>query len=573
MVLIMHHRYIGVLNVTFEKHPKRKPTMPVENYAVPSVEKTSDGAAAETPKSGAAEQTNGRARMISQSMGSSSSTTPTVAFADNRHIIPRTFLERRPQLDTGIRSRSEAGLTDTYSAPSWGATTVNRKLRYEVFGEAFLQQPVPVQPHKKPGYHNHRTLSHRQHNQSLRATHTRSDFQPDGSEVKFEEQMGSAPEHDIPPETPRRKRRFSSGGLRRKPEEVADHRGSLKYFAEADGTGYDGDHDDQGDDVFAMDPEVPPPPLSRPNSEPAIPQYNPIASENSAEMNRAEQNASEPLPLATDAPIPPPLPMPGRPMNPKDAQTHQGTRIEYFLLLEDLTAGMKRPCIMDLKMGTRQYGVEATAKKQASQREKCAGTTSKPLGVRVCGLQVWDRSTESYIFQDKYFGRDLKVGREFQDALMRFLYDGVDNRSIIRHIPTIIKKINLLEVQIKQLNGYRFYAASLLMYYDGAAEDELEAKTDAELEKKRKGREINFKIADFANCVTAENGSGIGKPCPPQHPDEPDMGFLRGLKSLRKYFGRIQKDVMLQEKMAKRGDVEIEGLGQVSEDEEGEVSF
>lgn len=549
--------------------------MPVEkeNTVAPSVEKGPESAAAEVvARSGAAEQSNGRTRMISQSMGSGSSSTPTVAFADNRHIIPRTFLERRPQLADGVRCKSE-NASETQSAPSWGATTVNRKLRYEVFGEAFLQQPVPVQPHKKPGYY--RTLTHRSHNPQLRAT--KSEFQPDGSEVEFQETAGtSAPEADIPSETPRRKRRFSSGGLRRKPEEVADNRGSLKYFAEADGTGYDGDADDHGDDVFAMDPEtpLPPPTFHRPSSEPALIHHDADSSLETVGTDRSQENASgPPLPLATDAPIPPPLPVLNRPMNPKDAQTHQGTRIEYFLLLEDLTAGMKRPCIMDLKMGTRQYGVEANAKKQASQREKCAGTTSRPLGVRVCGLQVWDRSTESYIFQDKYFGRDLKVGREFQDALMRFLYDGVDNKSIIRHIPTIIHKINLLEIQIKQLNGYRFYAASLLMYYDGAAEDELEAKSESEMEKKKKGREINFKIADFANCVTKENGSGIGKPCPPQHPDEPDRGFLRGLKSLRKYFGRIMKDVMVQEKLAKRGDAEIEKLGQVSEDDEAEVSF
>lgn len=565
-----------MLNVTFEKHPKRKPTMPAENKDNAAVASNETGAEAPTAagaaKLGAAEQAHDRTRMISQSMGSGSSATPTVAFADNRHIIPRTFLERRPQLVDHVRSRSE-NATPTQSAPIWGATTVNRKLRYEVFGEAFLQQPVPVQPHIKPGYH--RTFTHRSHNPQLRPT--KSEFKPDGSEVEFQETAGtSAPEKDIPSETPRRKRRFSSGGLRRKPEEVADNRGSLKYFAEADGTGYDGDADDQGDDVFAMDPEtpVPPPIFHRTHSDPEILHHDPDSSLNTIENDRTKESASEPpLPLATDAPIPPPLPVLNRPMNPKDAQTHQGTRIEYFLLLEDLTAGMKRPCIMDLKMGTRQYGVEANAKKQASQREKCAGTTSKSLGVRVCGLQVWDRSTESYIFQDKYFGRDLRVGREFQDALMRFLYDGVDNKSIIRHIPTIIDKINRLEVQIKQLNGYRFYAASLLMYYDGAAEDELEAKDDADMEKKKKGRDINFKIADFANCVTKENGSGIGKPCPPQHPDEPDRGFLRGLKSLRKYFGRIMRDVMVQEKMARRDDPEVQKMGQVSEDDEAEVSF
>jgi hypothetical protein len=96
-------------------------------------------------------------------------------------------------------------------------------------------------------------------------------------------------------------------------------------------------------------------------------------------------------------------------------------------------------------------------------------------------------------------------------------------------------------------------------------------------------REIDFKIADFANCVTAENGTAPVKPraCPPQHPEEPDRGFLRGLRSLRKYFVDIQKEVIEIER--KRGEdfedgnnVMTNGNGLVDDalDEDlGEVSY
>ncbi|PQE23160.1 inositol polyphosphate kinase protein [Rutstroemia sp. NJR-2017a BVV2] len=628
-------RYIGVLNVTFEKQQRRKSTRKDEKDPVVDGETNGSGeqqskdddTKANTEANGHAstEKKPEHARMISQSMQAASTPIPTVTFADNRHIIPKSFLQPHPHLidpinhsygnvtySTRERSLSQ-GQTQSQSQPppsgdftfrptlsdkhaaSWGATTVNKKLRNEVFGEAFLQQPIPIHRHRKPASQSRalrqgaalRTTNSETNLKSMptgqkgvegqaskesirrraikSAAEKRTGLAPmtpvtpappvstndekpaceNGEDEEGFEQMGtSAPEPEVSPKeaTKRPKRRYSSGGLRRKPNEVADDRGSLKYFEEADDAGYKGDEED----VFAMDPEPvqQAPSLKSPVEDKALhvtpeEKNDKITSDISdiASNGTSVSNAQPRSPSTLEIP---------RPVNPKEAQTQPNSRVEYFLLLEDLTAGMKRPCIMDLKMGTRQYGIDANEKKQKSQRSKCEATTSRELGVRVCGLQVWDVKTQGYIFQDKYFGRDLKAGQEFQNALTRFLYDGVDYGSILRHIPTIIHKLSQLEVLIKGLIGYRFYAASLLMFYDGDTSMEEESDSNVFERPPDKRREVDFKMADFANCVTKEDFDSVERTCPPRHPNKPDLGFLRGLRSLKKYFLAIQRDVRME---------------------------
>src|SRR5690606_11665742 len=122
-------------------------------------------------------------------------------------------------------------------------------------------------------------------------------------------------------------------------------RGNLKYFEEADQVLFQG---------------------SGGPSTPFKDSSNDIEEEAAPEEYRAG-GSEVALPPPVDFKIP-------RPVNPKEAQM-QRDRVEFFLLLEDLTAGMKRPCMMDLKMGTRQYGVDATPAKRLSQKGKCAKTT------------------------------------------------------------------------------------------------------------------------------------------------------------------------------------------------------
>jgi len=135
-----------------------------------------------------------------------------------------------------------------------------------------------------------------------------------------------------------------------------------------------------------------------------------------------------------------------------------------FLLQENAVHSFSCPSIIDLKMGIRQYGDDASEEKRKRFIAKTQMSTSAKLGVRLCGLQVYHVPTKKYIFVNKYKGRHFSVDG-FKRVLFMFLFNGFRFRFDV--VDALLAKLGELHAVVSKLKSYRFFSSSLLIGYDG----------------------------------------------------------------------------------------------------------
>ncbi|XP_074648869.1 inositol hexakisphosphate kinase 1-like isoform X2 [Tubulanus polymorphus] len=204
-----------------------------------------------------------------------------------------------------------------------------------------------------------------------------------------------------------------------------------------------------------------------------------------------------------------------------------------FILLENVVGKLKQPSILDLKVGTRQYGDEESLKKRQQKIATCQKTTSCTLGLRLTGMMKYQENIDKTVCKNKYFGRSL-TSETFVDEIEFYLSDdtGIIRKNVVHKI---LSKLLRLRAVIADLDTFRFYSTSLLFIYGKhnepvTANDNTRTVGSEDDDKVRTvgsdDDEVLVYMIDFAHSTHS------GFPDPKVVYEGPDTGFLLGLDTL-----------------------------------------
>eukprot|EP01121_Diplochlamys_sp_Union-15-3_P020724 TRINITY_DN8159_c0_g1_i1.p1 TRINITY_DN8159_c0_g1~~TRINITY_DN8159_c0_g1_i1.p1 ORF type:complete len:264 (+),score=26.40 TRINITY_DN8159_c0_g1_i1:30-794(+) len=139
-----------------------------------------------------------------------------------------------------------------------------------------------------------------------------------------------------------------------------------------------------------------------------------------------------------------------------------------YIVLEDLSHQYTKPCLLDIKVGTRTWSPQVSEKKKQRVIQRDLVTTTSTLGLRYCGSKGYNRVLDQYIYFTKAVGQKLSR-HDFFDKIVPWF---INERNSIRKdvCRQYIEHLKVLKSWLENSKYCtRFYSCSLLFCYEGAS--------------------------------------------------------------------------------------------------------
>ena len=113
-----------------------------------------------------------------------------------------------------------------------------------------------------------------------------------------------------------------------------------------------------------------------------------------------------------------------------------------LIMLENVTANHLKPCILDLKVGTCLWFQHDSSRKRRNHEQKAKNSTTKKLGLRLHGLQMYDSTRDKFNYRDKFYGRKLNAD-QLVETIYKFI-SSTDERLRLSIAKALIKRLTSL---------------------------------------------------------------------------------------------------------------------------------
>lgn len=217
--------------------------------------------------------------------------------------------------------------------------------------------------------------------------------------------------------------------------------------------------------------------------------------------------------------LPAKAPENGRPLDHNLPRT--ADQLVDMIVLEDVCHGFLYPCVLDIKMGSRQYGVNAPEEKRLSKAAKAKRSASSSLGLRISGYKRWN--PKSRVFEAKGKRECFSYGTNQIEATLLHFFDG--DAQLIAKFHKIVQDF---EEAFHKQTAFRFFTSSVLLVFDG----------------ERPTETARLAMVDFA--YTYRRSELVAAKDEDAH-DTNDMGYLRGIESLNCMLGHVLQRCLQQQ--------------------------